>query len=265
MTGNRSALNLLFLAAGVLGFVLIYGAAEGTGSPELLGPTVVVVGYALVVRIGTKRMSDQPLAEHHMDSIYFLGFLFTLFSLIALFAALQEAGLDGSADITFAFTYIGISVATSIAGILFRSIVRGAWLKDHPERSVDSIEAFLAERASTVNAMAEKEHAYVAALSAFVNATRDFSSDLSRARHALVPEVDALTSAMQRQNGEVERISTLAATFTSVSDDLHRRSQSLPFHAVAGEMQHFNSGVSELNTALDSLITLLERKVERVS
>ncbi len=265
MTGNRSALNLLFLAAGVFGFVLIYGANGEAGSPELLRPTVVVVGYALVVRIGTKRMSDQPLAEHHMDSIYFLGFLFTLFSLIALFAALQTEGLDGDADIAFAFTYIGISVATSIAGVLFRSIVRGAWLKDHPERSVDSIEAFLAERASTVNALASKEQAYIAALSAFVNATQDFSADLSRARQTLIPEVDALALAMQRQNGEVERVSTLAQSFTSVSEDLHRRSQSLPFNAVAGEMHRFNSGVSELNTALDSLITLLERKVERVS
>lgn len=263
MSGNRSALNTLFLAAGAGGFVLIYGA--GAETADLLAPTFVVVGYAVLVRLGTKYMSDQPLAEHHIDSIYFLGFLFTLFSLIALFASLQENGIDAAGDIGFAFTYIGISVATSIAGILFRSIVRGAWLKDHPEQTVDSIEAFLAERASTVNALAAKEQAYLAALSSFVDATDSFSQDLGRARAALVPEVDALAEAMSRQNGQVERVTQLATSFTDVSDDMHRRAQSLPFNTIAGEMSRFNTGVSELNTALDSLITLLERKVERVS
>lgn len=243
--------------------MLIYGA--GTETVDLFAPAFVVVGYAALVRLGTKHMSDQPLAEHHMDSIYFLGFLFTLFSLIALFAALQQTGIDSAGDIGFAFTYIGISVATSIAGILFRSIVRGAWLKDHPEQTVDSIEAFLAERASTVNALAAREQAYLAALSSFVDATDSFSQDLGRARAALVPEVDTLAEAMSRQNGQVERVTQLATSFTDVSDDMHRRAQSLPFHAVAGEMSRFNTGVSELNTALDSLITLLERKVERVS
>ncbi len=262
---NTSALNVLFLAAGAGGFALIYGGSGDTGSAALLGPTVVVVAYACLVRMGTKYLSDQALAEHHMDSIYFLGFLFTLFSLIALFTALQETGLDAEGDIVFAFTYIGISVATSIAGILFRSIVRGAWLRDHPEQSVDSIEAFLAERASTVSALTEREGAYLRALSAFVDATEGFSKDLGRARAALVPEVDALTEAMKREHGEVARIRDLAQQFADVSGDLHRNAQSLPFHEVAGELGRFNTGVAELNTALDSFITLLERKVERVS
>ncbi len=263
MSATRSRLSTLFLAAGTGGFVLIYEA--GSETIDLFAPALIVVVYAVLVRIGTRHMSDQPLAEHHIDSIYFLGFLFTLFSLIALFAALQETGIDSAGDIGFAFTYIGISVATSIAGILFRSIVRGAWLKDHPEQTVDAIEAFLAERSSTVNALAAGERSYLEALKAFVDATESFSQDLGRARAALLPEVDALAEAMSRQNGHVERISQLATRFTDVSEDMHRRAQSLPFTAVAGELDRFNGGVSELNTALDSLITLLERKIERIS
>ncbi|MFW6253038.1 MAG: hypothetical protein ACOC4F_03825, partial [bacterium] len=131
--------------------------------------------------------------------------------------------------------------------------------------TVDAIEAFLAERSSTVNALAAGERSYLEALKAFVDATESFSQDLGRARAALLPEVDALAEAMSRQNGHVERISQLATRFTDVSEDMHRRAQSLPFTAVAGELDRFNGGVSELNTALDSLITLLERKIERIS
>jgi hypothetical protein len=261
---DKSGRDAFFLLAGVAGFVVIFFSEAASGEFVYLAPTAIVLVYALITGGSLRECEDRTLAEHHIDSIYFLGFLFTLFSLVTLFFRLHNGSLSGAELLSRVVVYVGISVSTSIAGILFRSIARGAYLSRHPERSVDTIEAFLAEREATTRALKRKETQYLKALDRYVEATSSFSEGLGQSQSELVPRVESIARAMEMQGKNLETFSSATARFAETAASMERRAATLPWEAVTNELDAFHQGVRELNLVLDSLITVLEHKVERV-
>lgn len=329
---NASTVNGLFVLFSIAGFVLIFAGETMEPPVAYFAPTAVVMLYALVVNSTVGKWEDRSLAEHHLDTIYFMGFLFTLFSLITLFYRLQYDGSGGGfgagggfgsgggfgigssdfggadtsidgiaggfgngsvgiggADISIggvadgfggagdgtdgdvgvstlapALMYIGISVGTSIAGVLFRSIARGSYLARHPERSVDTIEAFLAERAETTQALQEKEEQYLTALQRYIDATERFSVGLEDSRELLLPRVEAVSRVVADQTRHLQEMNNLSKRFGDTLTEVDRRAAAAPWETVTEDLERFHRGVSELNQVLDSLFTVLEHKVERI-
>lgn len=261
---DNSGLDFFFLLAGVSGFIAIFFSEAATGNFVYLLPTLIILVYALAVGATLVHCEDRTLAEHHIDTIYFLGFLFTLFSLVTLFFRLHNGTVTGAELLSRVVVYVGISVSTSIAGILFRSIVRGTYLRRHPERSVDTIEAFLAERETTTRALSRKESRYLKALDRYVEATNAFSQGLEGSQGALVSQVESIARVVETQAASLEAFGSATARISETVAIMERRAASLPIESVSRELETFHQGVRELNLVLDSLITVLETKVERV-
>lgn len=261
---RKTGLDTFFLFAGIAGFFTIFFSETAAGKVVYVLPTAIVLVYALAVGSNLTRCEDRTLAEHHIDTIYFLGFLFTLFSLVTLFYRVQNGGHTGAELLSRVVVYVGVSVSTSIAGVLFRSIVRGSYLRRHPERSVDTIEAFLAERETTTRALERKESQYLKALDRYVEATNSFSDGLSTSHSDLVTRTESIARVMETQAANVDSFASITARLSETVATMERRTDSLPLEAVTKELESFHQGVRELNLVLDSLITVLENKVERV-
>ena len=287
---TKTALNAAFVLFACAGFGLIFFDRLIEYRYIFFAPTALVMLYALLVHRLLGNCYEQPLADHHLDSIYFLGFLFTLFALITLFYRLQyglQAG-DGSVQVSRAFYYVGVSVSTSIAGVLLRNMARGAWLRDHPEESdqleksyqllksiADSfsanyrhtfqeIQLFLQERRESLSALSETEKRYLDSLERFIGATNAFSGGLEQSQQQLCARVSELQSALQQQSETVAGFARLGEAFTHASRQLHAEAERAPLAAVNGELERFHGGVAELNLVLDALISVLEARVERV-
>ncbi|TVQ34850.1 MAG: hypothetical protein EA384_17045 [Spirochaetaceae bacterium] len=296
LRATKTVLNAAFLVFAVGGFALIFFSRELLQLVEMevafLAPTALVTAYALLVWRLLAHCYEQAFADHHLDSVYFLGFLFTLFSLVTLFRDLHS-GLslqqgDGSAQVAGALYYVGISVSTSIAGVLFRNMARGAWLRDHPEdpdhlqksyellksiadgfsanyrQTFEQIQLFLAERQQGLSVLTEREKEYLAALERFIGATNGFSSALDGSQREMGRRIEELAGALERQATTVAEFSNMTDAFSRSAARVHAQAERLPLEAVNEELQQFQRGVGELNEVLDSFISLLETRVERV-
>ena len=79
---------IIFWILTVKGFLLIFNQEKLIAVASFLLPAGIVLIYGLIVKLKLKRIDDSvpelvegDLAEHHTESIYFMGFLFTLISL----------------------------------------------------------------------------------------------------------------------------------------------------------------------------------------
>lgn len=282
--GTKTFLNLLYLFFAAGGFILIFFTSTAAGEVVFLLPTAMIAAYGVIVMVSTSSSDEAPAAEHHIDTIYYLGFLYTLMSLMTLFYRLNALDTMDQGDAVFhsALYYVGVSVTTSIAGILFRSIARGRYLKNHAgedeglERSYrllkqiaeefshsyrdtfDTIKLYLDERSRTAAAIGEQEKAYLEALHSFSEAIKSFSRDLSGAGETLTGETDRFTHVLATQGDALRELSVAAGHIREEFD-------SLPLRGITGELSEFRTETGELNAVLDGLIELLERKVQRVS
>jgi hypothetical protein len=105
-----------------------------TGFFPLIGPVVATVLYCLIAshQIATKRRHDY---EQTADSCYYLGFLITLFSLIASLLALGGGGLAPGNSIVL--ERFGAALGTTVIGMLFR-VMLVQFRKSPEEKSTEA-------------------------------------------------------------------------------------------------------------------------------
>lgn len=262
-----TGLNSVFLCAAAAGFAATVVTTPGFIEGWEYVPTSMVVLYAVVVHLMIRSCGDRSVAEHYIDTIYYLGFLFTLFALVALFATAGRLGTrfsGGELLVTASMTYIGISVTTSLAGVLLRSMVRGAYLRTHPERSVDTIEAFLSERAATIRALTEKEQEYSKALEHYISATESFSSRITVTGTHLTEPLERIAVQAERHMKSADAFEAVQQRLIQTAEGIHREASLLPWSSVGKQMEEFSTGVRELNAVVDGLIEVLENRVERI-
>jgi len=288
LTPTKTFLNLLFVAAAGSGFGMIFFETALAARQELLLLVALVAVYALLVTRLLRGCADRGLAEHHLDSIYFLGFLLTLVSLLALFVRVQEIDVSSPAALGEALHYVGISVTTSLAGILGRNIGKGNYLKHHPEtedglektyallqqtaerfageyrKTFEKLDTFLSERAEVTESMLEKERGYAEALGRFTEATSQFSEGLSRNQAELSGRLADLRAGVEEYARHLGRFDEITEQLSAASEGMRRRAEELPLERTGAELERFHGGVKELNQVLDSLIVLLDEKVEKV-
>ncbi|MFW6223374.1 MAG: hypothetical protein ACOC4A_00645, partial [Spirochaetota bacterium] len=75
LTATKSVLNTLFLLFSAGGFAVVFYNDLLPEDYAFLSPMVLVVVYGLVVSRALRDCHDASLADHHIDSIYYLGFL----------------------------------------------------------------------------------------------------------------------------------------------------------------------------------------------
>lgn len=308
LTGTKSFLNVLFLMFSAAGFAVVFYSDQIESEQAFLLPMAFVAAYGLVLSQTLGSCKDRSFAEHHIDSIYFLGFLYTLVSLVTLFYSLQnelgdlnfaaqEAGAEnaatpstaaGAVAMSEALYYVGISVSTSLAGVLFRNMVRGHYLKTHPEDSDDleqtykllsstaeqfasdyrktfeNLELFLAERAETTKEIGETEQRYLAALQMFTESTTSFSRTLSDTEEELSKKVSELGGTIGEYEKALSRLTEMTGEVAETTRRVQSAAGAMPLETTNNQMARFRTGVEELNTVLDSFISILDTKVEKV-
>ena len=94
-------------------------------------PVTVLFVYGLLLSGVLSGCINYPYVERRIDSIYSLGFIYTLISLLVLLFKLKKiAGiLPEQMVVVLTLSYLAISISTSIGGIIIRSLVMGNYLK----------------------------------------------------------------------------------------------------------------------------------------
>lgn len=290
LRSTKSFLNFLFFLFSAGGGLVIFSENRFIPLAALLLPAGLVVVYAVLSGLLLRGCDDRSYAEHQIDSIYFLGFLYTLLSLVTLFYCLYTGGAPAAEEdyIEKTFLFTGISVATSLTGVLFRNIIRSSYLKNHPDstdelertyevlrtmadnftagyrETLDSIKLFLAEREETTKNMARQEKRYLKSMEAFIEAAEGFTGTLSRAERELSGDMASFSGIIREHAAGVEEFHRLHSTFADTAVRIRREAEASPIPAINEEMARFEAGTRELNTVLDSLIDVLEVKVEKV-
>ncbi len=283
-------LNKMFLLFALAGFLLIFNQEKLDAVASFLFPAGIVFIYGLIVKSSSRGLNDFDLAEHHTESIYFMGFLFTLISLAVLFYRFSTGffNLDSVEQISETFHYIGISVTTSIVGVLMRSIVRPGVLSqyssddDSLEKSFeilkqiasdfstgykttfDNLETFLEECRNNAAVLDSKEKEYLAALDGFVEATRRFSSDLKDADNSLVNHVDYYMNTAELQSKSITALNDASRDLAESTLRIRNDIEMIPMEDVADNIRTLGEETGELNTVIDSLLEIMDHKLERV-
>jgi len=283
-------LNKMFLFFSSVGFVLIFNQEKLNDVASFLLPAGVVFIYGLIVKSSSRGLNDFDLAEHHTESIYFMGFLFTLISLAVLFYKYSTGffALESVEQISETFHYIGISVTTSIVGVLMRNIVRPGILSrysnddDSLEKSFeilkqiasdfstgykttfDNLETFLEERRNNAAVLDSKEKEYLIALDGFVESTRRFSEDLENADNSLVNHVDFYMHTAELQSKSIRALNDASRDLAESTMRVRNDIEMIPMVDVADNIKILGEETGELNTVIDSLLEIMDHKLERV-
>jgi methyl-accepting chemotaxis protein len=314
--GTRGFLNFMFFVAVTGGGSFIVYSNQFVPEVATFGPSAAVVIFALIVAIAQKAGADGELSDHYADSVYFLGFLFTLVSLATLFYRLGEGGLggaltaetlseealeDGSAIVTLlesqrmtlstrmleeTFSLIGVAVTTSIAGVLMRNMVRSWFLKNHAggtgdmEQAVtelkkiaegmsggfaDSMQAigeYFEERKDLAGQIRKKEKAYLSGLENFTESMDRFAGRLNDVEKNLAGSSETMATNLKVQaDGIAETDASLRAMAAQLKS-LKADSAEINLKKTTEEVAAFNRETSEFTAVLDSLIDIVEKKVD---
>lgn len=272
--GTRALLNLLFLGAVGAGAWLLTTSEQLAPKLELILPPLIIAGYALVVYSALRAAQNDAALEHYADSIYFLGFMLTLVSLITLFYRLQfdlglvlgaagpsagEVGLSGLV-LERSFSHIAVAVSTSLAGVLLRNMVRGALLAT--EQHTDGNDALGSEEDLAV--VRQREVEYVQALEAFVSSTGAFSEGLAAQQQQLGQRLEEMSAAVARHEEVLSGYAELGRSLVRSAERVQELAEHTPLRELNEQLRAFHGGVRELNLVLDSMIGILEQKVECV-
>jgi len=270
--GARAFLNVLFLAAVGAGAWVLITSEQLAPNAELVLPPLLVGAYALIVYNLLRAAKDDAVLDHYSDSIYFLGFMLTLVSLGTLFYRLQfdlgdvlstagavdDAGGISGLVIERSFSHIGVAVSTSLAGVLLRNMVRGALLRpDAAGTPGTSSEEELA-------LVRQRETEYVQALEAFVSSTGAFSEGLAAQQEQLGRRLEEMSVAVSRHEEVLNGYAELGRSLVHSAERVQELADHTPLRELNEELAEFHGGVRELNQVIDSVIGILEQKVECV-
>lgn len=275
MNNRKGFLNFLFVVAAGAGIFLIIRIDCLPGEYRFLYPVFVILVHGFFVGILTRKMEDEDFAGHHLDSVYFLGFLFTLVSLAVMFARFQKTGFEDQAVFTGALFYIGISVTTSIGGVLLRNILRGYYLKNHPGRpgagpegdyrqSLEMIRAYLEERAVTAGQVEARERQYAEALGNLNTTLGEFSRTLTTLGEDMNRESIRFIQAISRQEEPLSRAGSELSRFGAAADRVAGALEKISLNDFEDRLNRLSGEMGQLDLVVDSVIELLESKVERM-
>lgn len=117
---NRTSLKQSFVIAVILGsFFTLVGAKLNSNFMGFFLPVVVICLYCFIV---VKGSLDVPRVVAG-DSCYYLGFIFTLVSLIASLWLISDAPEHGQVNFSQIVSSFGVALVTTVIGLIMRLII----------------------------------------------------------------------------------------------------------------------------------------------
>ena len=281
----KKTLGATFLPVfGSIGFILIYFQNDIIHSPFLAqaSPTALVIIYAIFIGFYVKGNKNPDIVEHHAESIYFLGFLFTLVAIFSLFSRFDWNNLKEIEEQKNVVNFIGIALLTTIFGIVFRNIIKATYMQEEHESSYSqymnkmeeikrdfqdfsnryegifiTIGKYIAEREKEIEHLHEKEKEYFSNLDNFNSKVKSFSN-------TLVTQQKSFSDALISQHN------TLRDTITTQENILSEgiKNQQEAFKESTDILENFEKRVKDVTDSLQNSIgdlSGLERTMRNVA
>jgi biopolymer transport protein ExbB/TolQ len=279
-----------FIAALVLKAAFAYASLE-LKDPELLGfalPLLVMIGYWVMGYQVRSKWNTQLTLAKFADSVYYLGFLFTVFSIIVCLIDIKSIG-DNLNGMAARFGAAMVSTAIGMAARVFHTGFRvdtNDAVKGVEERAIQSAESLamsfdaasqqlevfrdqvMAASKEAVQSVHEQitaisQHSTNAMEAFFANATRQsndaFERILTQANDASTDLLTTINGLREKSEQTLDRMESHALDFgkkaqdrldqTLFPDDLFSQKLNPAIDTLSGTTESLNEGVSTL--ALD--------------
>ncbi|WP_319561457.1 hypothetical protein [Marispirochaeta sp.] len=284
----KTMINLLFPLFALAGSGLILQLEHLDTGYALVLPAILVGFYGIIIGFSLLATEDRDYAEHQIDTIYFLGFLYTLTSLAFFFYRFNPALLENNWILSRGLYYVGVSVTTSIAGVLFRSITLSGYLKKHGKEKIDleksyillksiaesfsssyqetfqTMRRYFDERMETTAALGTREKEYLESLERLIDVMDSFSTGLSAASKELQESGRSFSRDLAAQQEPIAGIAESSLAFSLAAGRIRAELEALPMSSITGGCEQFRKEINELDTVLDNFVKILERKVEKL-
>jgi hypothetical protein len=226
-------LRLWFLVAvvsGALAIVLGEFGAAGSVWITLGGPLLVMAVY---IAIGWRLARTAESVSQFADSVYYLGFLLTLTSLVVALG-----GLEGDKDVSSIITLFGVKLVTTLVGLGVRVYLTN--FRPSVEDSVEVAEEMLSRAAENLKHRFDQIAVDLASQTHAINLTLDTARK----------EIDSTLSAVIRQI-RAELSQSVEASSRSLRDSLdHVKHETT--RAVAGLREALETTVKDLMDTVGS-------------
>lgn len=257
MQGQKPA--FYWAIAGVIGAVSIR-LANPQSSERLVVPTLTLLGYAWVAYRHVNRAAEPALRSARLaqlaDSLYFLGFLWTLWALIDSFVFRKMSGAEGI------FTVFGYALVTTAVGMFLRLLL--LQFRYGAEEQVGEAQVKVEERL----------HAFTVAISESLETLQQFRSGVGGASDALLQSAKLLQDRVARVEAQVAELEAIGERLQQSNAEQTRALVELltkkfietvapPFEALAREASGFAEAVRKLTehvaTNRDDLCRTIDR------
>ena len=235
---KKSSNNEPLKASQVFGFSMFAGiAAISIGAYvdnpwiTLLVPIGVMVYYINTVR--NDNLSDVSV-EQKADSVYYMGFIFTLVAMTASLVALANSGED--LEFRPVVTNFGLALSTTVLGLIVRIICLQL-----SAQSLDDAESILKERIiRRTQELQEQTERIVASMTALSSQMASVAEPLQTNFEHLAKSFDI----SQKVNKNLEELNTSAEIISET------------FQSFANKLETMNPSVERLNSNVHSAVQI---------
>ncbi len=207
----------IFLAALVLGVVgIVLPQSFGYNTLSVMIPLALMAFYAA---IGYRRGRDSPFLEQFADSVYYLGFLFTL---IALVVSLYHYRADSMA-LDAIIANFSLALTTTIFGLAVRIYINNFQvdLRSAERQMLEGVEQAandFVRKAKTLSMQLELSHDETQR--AIRRALEDAGAAMAQSAALLRDQAEQNAGLMREQNSRINR--SLEATLADLRDKLEQ-------------------------------------------
>lgn len=280
---NRTSLKHTFILAVSVGSIFTFlGAIMNSNILGFWLPIAVISAYCFVV---VKGSIDVPRVIAG-DSCYYLGFIFTLISLIASLWLISDTPEHGQVNFSLIVSSFGVALVTTVIGLIMRLIITSFDIEtkqrqEQIERDIEqSLDAFKGQidvlvstvTSSVIKVSAQTEQTIIDTLKKYeavnINVLQKFEGSFDTSQQKFEQAIDKLTLKL---NGiEVSRdvitkpvllslkeltdnLSEFSNGFIKSAQELQSNNEQLAYH-IAGSTdtinQHINRFEAQLNTVV---------------
>ncbi|ODR84591.1 hypothetical protein [Shewanella xiamenensis] len=280
---SRLSLKQIFIIAVMAGaFFIIFGAKVNSLFLGFWLPIVVIVAYCSVVIRGS---IDVPRAVAG-DSCYYLGFIFTLVSLIASLWLISDVPDSGQVNFSQIVSSFGVALVTTVIGLIMRLVITSFDIEtkqrqEQIERDIEqSLETFKGQidvlvstvTSSVINVSAKTEQAIIDTLQNYeavnTNVLKSFESTFNESQQKFETAVDKLT--IKLNSIEVskdvitkpvllsikeltENLTNFSQSFTKGARELQSNNEQLAYH-IAGSTDTINKHINSFEVQLSNVV-----------
>lgn len=280
---SRISLKQTFIIAVITGaFFTLVGAKLNSTFLGFWLPILVIAGYCFVVVQGS---IDVPRVVAG-DSCYYLGFIFTLVSLIASLWLISDAPEHGQINFSQIVSSFGVALVTTVIGLIMRLIITSFDIEtkhrqEQIERDIEqSLEAFKGQidvlvttvTASVIKVSAQTQETILDTLKKYDEVNNSvltkFEQSFDQNQQQFSAAVDKLTNKLN--SIEVSRdvitkpvlssireltdnLSDFSKSFTKSAQELQSNNEQLAYH-IAGSTDTINRHIHNFEEQLSSVV-----------